>query len=117
MGGYYLRFQGERTGGRRPGAGRAVVALAGRRAPGFAVTGGERYGLYTFDGDLRENTLFFDLSIRGNTGSAQELPSIDLYVGSLQVVPEPGTIPLTATGLVGVFALVRQRRGGRPCGS
>lgn len=80
-------------------------------APGFSVTGGEGYGLYTFDGDLRDNILFFDLNVQGNAGDALLAPSIELYVGSMpvQVVPEPGTVFLTATGLVGVLVLARRK--------
>ncbi|HEU4630220.1 MAG TPA: PEP-CTERM sorting domain-containing protein [Gemmatimonadaceae bacterium] len=81
---------------------------------GFGTLGdGLQYALYTSPEDLRGSLLIFDLGITGNNGSLQERPAVDIYVGFLaptQVVPEPATVGLMATGLVGVLTLVRRRR-------
>ena len=80
-------------------------------APGFATTGGGSwYGLFRYE-DLRNEFLFFDLNIAGNTAGT---PSVEVYVGALpvQAVPEPTTVALTAAGL-GVLLVTGRRRRSR----
>jgi len=60
---------------------------------------------------LNYNTL--GVSVNGNNGNGRGLSHATLYQGRINVVPEPSTYALMATGLVGLVGVARRRRNAR----